>query len=301
MTGNISLVIPNWNGKRLLEKNIPLWIAALKNKKNHIAEIIIVDDFSKDDSVSFIKKNYEKEIRLVRHKANRGFAAAVNTGFRSSKTQLICLINTDVVPKENFLEEINLVFKDKKVFGVSLHEKGFGYSKGLFEDGFIVHAPVKEKKGTYSTFWISGGSGVFVRKYWIELGGFDEKIYSPFYWEDVDLSYRALKRGYKLLWSSSAEVLHEHESTINSNNFRKAFVSIIKERNHLLFNWKNLTSSALLKKHRVSLFKKCLRHPGYVKVVFLAILKLRSVLKARKKELKESIVSDEAIFAIFTD
>lgn len=296
----VSIVIPNWNGLKLLEKNLQILIGAKKNKKNRIKEIIIVDDKSTDGSVEFIKNVYAKEIDLVCHKQNRGFSSAVNTGFRQAKCELICLLNTDVLPEKDFLESVFPHFKSKKVFAVSLHERGYAYSTGKFLNGYIVHDPGLQKDKPCPTFWVSGGSGVFKREIWMKLGGFDEKIFSPFYWEDADLGYRALKRGYKLIWEPAANVIHKHESVINSGNFKRWRINLIKERNHLLFNWKNLTSENLLRKHRIGLIRRVLKHPGYLKVVLAALLKYPDIVKARKKELKEQVISDEAIFASFS-
>ena len=77
----VSIVIPNYNGKELIEKNLPHVLKAKKYPGNNIKEIIIVDDGSYDDSVNFIKKSFP-EIRLIVHKKNRGFYCAVNTGAR---------------------------------------------------------------------------------------------------------------------------------------------------------------------------------------------------------------------------
>jgi len=295
----VSVVIPNWNGKALLEKNLPILLQAFANKKNNITEIIIVDDKSSDDSVSFLKKNYSNKIKLTCHKVNRGFSSAVNTGFRAAKNPLVCLLNTDVLPEANFLESVQEHFKNSKVFGVSLHEKGYAYAVGKFQNGYIVHEPGKTLTKAHATFWVSGGSGIFRRQIWMKLGGLDEKIFSPFYWEDVDLGYRALKRGYQLLWDPNANVIHKHESVINSNNFKKRKVSLIKERNHLLLNWKNLTSSNLLKKHRSGVLRRIIRHPGYIKVVLAALMKYPTIVIARRKEKKEEVVSDEAVLSSF--
>lgn len=295
----ISIVVPAYNGRQLLEQNLPTWLAAKEIKKNNISEIVIVDDKSRDDSVVYLNKNFKDKIRLVKHTQNRGFSAAVNTGFRSARHPLICLLNQDVSVEKDFLSFVVGHFNDEKVFGVSLHEKGYGYGIGRFKDGYIVHDPGVEKKQTTHTFWISGGSGVFRRSVWKELIGFDETLLSPFYWEDVDISYRALKRGYKLLWEPKAKVIHAHESTINRKNFRTFKMNLIKDRNHLILNWKNLTSKSLIKKHRKGLFRRVTRHPGYLRVVIAALTKYKQIRKAHKKEMKESTVSDEAIFASF--
>lgn len=292
----VSVVIPNYNGKDLLEKNLAQVLKAQGTLSNNIIETIVVDDASLDDSVSFLKKNFPN-VKLIKHKVNRGFSYSVNTGVRMAKGDLVVLLNTDVLPEKNFLEKVLPHFNDEKVFAVSLHEKGFSWAKGSFKNGYLEHSLGKVVKEAHITFWASGGSGVFRRKLWNSLGGMDEKLLSPFYWEDIDISYRAQKRGYKVLWEPNSYVAHKHESTISK--LSKSYVSRIKQRNELLFIWKNITSKNLTKKHITQVFVRMLKHPGYIRIVLMAICKISLVLQKRKKEIKESKVSDEAIFTRF--
>ncbi len=132
---------------------------------------------------------------------------------------------------------------------------------------------------------------------WIKVGWLDEEVLPSFYWEDVDLSYRALKRGYELFWHPRARVVHHHETTMSRIN--KRYRNRMQERNHLLFIWKNITSRKLLLEHVVGLLNRIVKHPGYLLVFFMAIVKLRKVMRARRKEKKESIVADEFIFSSF--
>ena len=289
-----SVIITNFNGKDLLEKNLPFVISAKDNKENKIKEIILVDDASKDDSYEFIKSNYP-EIRVIRHKKNRGFIASTNTGARSAKYPLMVFLNSDVEVSNDFLVSVLPLFDNQRVFGVSLHEQGYGYAKAKFENGFFIHSSGEEASEVKNTFWVSGGSGVFRRDIWMQLGGMDEKLFSPFYWEDVDLGYRALKKGYILLWNPKAKVVHNHESTMKK--LPKRFRNLIQERNQLVFIWKNITSPNLNRKHISALFRRIAKHPGYLIVVMMASCKLACILRARKKERKECKVSDEAIFS----
>jgi GT2 family glycosyltransferase len=292
----VSIVIPNYNGEELLEKNLPKVLACLKNEGNRIKEIIIIDDASTDGSVGLIKEKFP-EIKLIKHKVNRGFSAAVNTGARTAKGKLIALLNNDVIPKENFLVPVFPHFKNKNIFAVSLHEEGFSWAKSKFENGFVLHEPGPRTKEAHETFWVSGGSGVFRRSQWMKLGGMDEKLFSPFYWEDLDLCYRAAKRGWGLLWEPKAHVKHKHEST--TGKWPKKYVQRIQERNQLFFIWKNLTSPYLFRRHVIGVLTKVVRHPGYIRIVLMALFKMKQVLRARKKEKKETKISDEAIFARF--
>ena len=293
---NVSIIIPNYNGKELLENNIPSVIKAYRNKKNNIKEVVVVDDASTDSSIDFIKLNYP-QIKIIKHKVNRGFSAAVNTGARTAEGELLALLNNDVKPRVDFLTDVLPHFKNPRVFAVSLHEKGYGWANGMFKDGFIVHSGCQEDDKSHTTFWASGGSGVFRRSYWMLLGGFDEELFSPFYWEDVDICYRAAKKGWINLWEPKANVIHQHESTIGK--LSKRYKQRIEERNQLLFIWKNLSSPILMRKHIAGLLKRIGRHPGYLIIFMMAFSKFSKVLKARNKEKKESKVSDEAIFTKF--
>jgi len=292
----VSVVIPNFNGEELLKKNLPSVLKAKDNPLNEIIEVIVVDDGSVDESVFLIKNNFP-EVKLIKHKINRGFSASVNTGVRTAKGDLVVLMNTDVIPSQDFLVAVFSHFKDEKVFAVSLHEKGYAWARGIFKDGYIEIAPGEETIQAHLSFWVSGGSGVFRRSYWMKLGGMDEKLLSPFYWEDIDLCYRAAKRGWLNLWEPEANVVHKHESTISK--FSKKYVERIRERNQLLVLWKNIISPNLFRKHVLGLLKRLAGHPGYLRIILMALFRIRTVLKARSKEKREGRVSDEAIFAKF--
>jgi len=292
-----SIIIPNYNGESLLAKNLPYVTRAMNNKENNICEIVVVDDGSWDDSIKLIKDKFP-QVKVIKHKINRGFSAAVNTGVRGSSGDLLVLLNSDVVPSEGFLINTLPHFKSPKVFAVSLHEKGYGWARGGFKDGFIQILPGEEGNSFHQSFYVSGGSGVFRRSIWMKLGGMDEELLSPFYWEDIDLSFRAAKRGYIVGWEPESYVVHNHESTISK--LSKKYVSRIKERNQLLCLWKNLTSPGLVRKHVAGLFTRLVRHPGYLRVILMAVARLRIALKKKKREIKESKVSDEAIFSRFS-
>lgn len=291
-----SIIIPNFNGEKLLEKNLPQVIEAWRNKDNGIGEVIVIDDGSWDGSVKLIKEKFP-QVKLIKHTKNRGFSAAVNTGARAARGDFLVLLNSDVIPSENFLVSTQKLFSDPDVFAVSLHEQGYAWARGFFQDGYLQIGPGKETSKPHLSFWVSGGSGVFRRDKWIKLGGMDEKLLSPFYWEDIDLCYRAAKRGWKNLWDSEAHVEHKHESTIGK--LPRKYVERIRERNQLLFTWKNLQSPNLWRKHLAGVLARLIRHPGYLRVILMTLPRLRLALKLRAKEKKESKISDEAILARF--
>jgi GT2 family glycosyltransferase len=272
---DVSVIITCWNGKDLLSKNLPLVFKAAGNKANHVSEIIVVDDGSTDDSVGYLKENFPK-IRVVENKKNYGYAYTCNQGVRAARADLVAILNLDVIPETDFLVSCLPCFEDNKVFSVSFNESSFGPGKLEEKKGFIEIIATRAEKEISLTDWPSGGSSVFRKNMWLEIGGMDE-IFLPFYFEDVDLGIRARKRGYRCLWNPKAKIVHKHEQTINPNNFAKhkhrQNISLIKERNYLLLNWKNLDKSSEVTKHLIELFKRCFSQPGYIKILFLAVLR----------------------------
>ena len=294
---SVSIVIPHYNGRELLERNLPRVFQAAENPINCVIEVIVVCDGTTDDSVSFLKKNFP-EVKVIKHKINRGFSAAVNTGARMSKGSYLVLLNNDLYPQINFLEEVlPFISKDPSIFGVSFHEKGWGWAKGEFERGYVVHLPGKEDTTPQHTFFVNAGGAIYRRDIWMSLGGMDEQLFSPFYWEDVDISYRALKRGHELYWHPGAFVSENLSASVGKIPKKK--VSRIQERNQLIFNWKNLTSPNLFRKHLLGVLQRVVRHPGYMIIILMAVRRLKNILKARAKEKKEEKLSDEAILQSF--
>ena len=92
MTHSISTVLPNYNGRHLLEKNIPSLLEAIGTIHN---EIIVVDDCSTDDSVAFLENTYPN-IKVIRNDVNLGFSSTCNKGIRAATLDLLCIVNTDV-------------------------------------------------------------------------------------------------------------------------------------------------------------------------------------------------------------
>jgi len=286
----ISVVIPNYNGRRLLEKNLPAVIKACQNWRKDGWEIIVVDDASTDNSVDFLKKNYP-QVKIVRHIKNQRFAAACNSGVKAAKGDIVVLLNSDVVPEVDFLKPLIKHFKDPQVFAVGCKEREIiegrviysGRSEAKFERGFLIHwrAANQNKK---NTFWATGGSMAIDRKKWLEIGGMDT-IFRPAYWEDIDLSWRARKRGWKIIFEPKSIVNHHHEST-NVSVFGRQQMKIFAYKNQFLFVWKN-GDWKMLASHLVwlpyHLVKTLISKDwGFYKGFFSALKQLPEVIKLRK-------------------
>lgn len=286
----ISVVIPNWKGRKLLEKNLPKVLATKP------LGVIVVDDASPDDSNDFLRKKYP-QVKIVKHKKNLGFAAACNSGVKAANGEIVALFNLDVIPERDALEKILPDFEEEKVFAVSFNEPDWSWARIWWEKGAVEHGPGPRTSKTHITAWASGGSAAFRKELWQALGGFD-RLFHPFYWEDIDLSYRAWKAGFKVLWEPKAVVHHKHEEIIGKH-FSKKYINFISERNRLLFTWKNITDPKMMFKHGVWLGRRLLTKPGYWKPFLAGLVKLPKLLPRRFKEFKEKELSDEKIFKLF--
>ena len=248
MEKKISVIIPNYNGSDLLAKNLP---SVVKNCPN--CEIIVVDDASTDNSVNLIHKKFKK-VKLVKIVKNVGFAKAVNIGAAGANGELVVLLNSDVSPRENFLQAATNHFKDKNLFAVALcdlsHEGSRVIPRGRggasFKRGFINHFPAFIERGR--TFWVSGGAGLFDRKKFLNLGGFDS-IFAPFYWEDIDLSFKAWRSGFTCVFEPLSKVDHFHESGTIRKSRSRFFIKSVSYKNQFIFVWKNINDYFLIAQH----------------------------------------------------
>lgn len=270
---SIDIVIPSFNGKYLLEKHLP----QVFTNTDFLNKVIIVDNGSTDGTVQWLQEKYP-EVVVVKNDRNLGFTKPVNQGTAVSKAKYLVLLNNDVHPEKDYLKNTLHFFDDEKVFAVSFNENESSWPLVRW-DGKIQFTRGEDKSDPRYTAWASGGSAVFKRDIWDKIGGLNE-IYAPFYWEDIDIGYRAWKMGYKIIWANQSLVFHEHESTAKKIN--PSYLSLIKQRNEILFNWINISDKKLVKEHRKYLFIHTLKHPGYLKVVLAALIRYIHVNKKLK-------------------
>lgn len=244
----VSIVLPNWNGAQLLAKNLPSVIAAAEG-----AEIVVADDASSDESVVLLKQKFP-QIKVVENKMRQGFAGNVNSGVTRATGDIVILLNTDVRPQKGFLNPLLAHFANPEVFTVgcleeSHEKKGIvkrGRGEARWERGYFIHQRGEVDKP--DTAWVAGGSGAFRKSIWDELGGMDA-LYNPFYWEDIDLSYRARKAGWKLVFEPKSVVGHFHEEGKIKTEFTPSDIKQIAYRNQFFFIWKNLSDPRLIIEH----------------------------------------------------
>lgn len=273
---NISVIIPNFNGRLLLEKNLPFVI-----KESGNSEIIVVDDASTDDSVKFLDKNFPG-VKVIKKSKNSGYSSTVNLGVKSSSGDLIVLLNSDAYPKAKYLDYLIPYFKNPSVFAVGMLHESLeagktvlrGRGKASFQKGFLIHSRGEIDKN--DTYWVNGGAGLFRKSIWLQLGGLRE-IYDPFYWEDIDLSFRAVNSGYKIFFEPKAKVVHSQKKGAIRTKYSQSQIKTIAYRNQFLFVWLNLNNFQFILKHIVWLPYHFLTirekefYMGFIKAIFRII------------------------------
>lgn len=302
-----SIVIPNYNGFQLLQKNLPKVISAVGNQKD--VSIVLVDDFSSKEEQEkldgfVLKLDSKIPVTLLKHKKNKGFSSTVNTGAFHQPADLYILLNTDVVPQNGFIEKAVKHFEeDENLFGVGFMDRSRdsrgevfrGRGIGKWQKGFLTHSKGDIEKT--NTLWVSGGSSAIKGSIFRNLKGFDISM-DPFYWEDIDLSFRAQKRGYKLVFDKNIVVDHFHDEGSIKKHYNKKKIMTTAMRNQFIFHWKNITDVSLLLSHFTWLPVHLIRAVISWDTVFLigfirAIGKIPVIISNRGKN--RSIVSDKII------
>jgi GT2 family glycosyltransferase len=297
----ISVVIPHYKGKEKLYSNLRHNLPFFKD-----CEIIIVNDYPESPLQEEMKELFPGVI-VIENKKNLGFAGAVSIGIKETKNPFIFLLNNDVLLKDDsFKSALNHFKTEKNLFAVSFKqiEKNGGHvgrNKIYWSHGFFRHA--KADPGTHGiNGWAEGGSMVFDKKKYETINGFDT-LYSPFYWEDIDLSYRAWKAGFTIHFDSHVLVEHHHESTI-ATYFQKSRINTISYRNQFITIWKNISDFSYLSEHVAYLVKNLFTYPfkgesAFIKGFWMALLLLPQIAKKRRQQKIIWKKSDKEIFEKF--
>jgi GT2 family glycosyltransferase len=262
---SISVVIPSFNGKDLLDQNLPFLFAALQFSAIDF-EVFVCDDCSSDNSISFLEEFYP-EIKILKQEVNKGFSPTINLGIRNATKDLVFILNNDVTLSENYFEAKFKYFKNHDTFGVMgkiVGTNGETQDTAKFPEisflkikGTVNYELQKEEKDFWHpTFMLSGANSLVCRENIQVLNGFDE-LFAPFYWEDVDLSVRAWKMGWKCYYEPNSICIHPTSSTIGKI-FKKRAVKIVAERNKYFLHLLHLESNQLFWYRMKILFKSFL-------------------------------------------
>lgn len=250
----VAVVILNWNGRKLLEEFLP---SVVNFTNTEIADIIIADNNSTDDSVEFLS-SYYPTLEVIALPQNYGYADGYNKTLKLINHEYYVLLNSDVEVTANWLDPLYqyieqhtdvaaiqpkvLAQRNKSCFeyagaaGGFIDKLGYPFCRGR------IFNQVEKDTDQYNTpleiFWATGAC-LFIRSsdYW-NAGGLDASFFA--HMEEIDLCWRLNARGRKLVCLPESTVYHVGGATLQEESPRKTFLNF---RNNLLMLYKNLSEN----------------------------------------------------------
>ncbi len=243
-----SVVIPNWNGRDLLDT----CLSSLKRQIYQDFEIIVVDSGSTDDSVQFIRSSYP-EVRICILQVNEGFCVAVNCGIRSARGKYVALLNNDTEVDPAWLVELTKALEENPEVGFCASKMKNYYNRNLIDNAgdmlyYYGHTVGRNEidAGQYDQprflFSACAGAAIYRSEMFETVGLFDEDFFA--YYEDIDLGMRAQLMGYKCLYVPTAVVYHMIQATSNQIPAKRF---IWMQRNIVIVHLKNMSLRLLIK------------------------------------------------------
>lgn len=241
---DVDVAVVAWNSWPALRESLP----ALLNQRYAPYRVVVVDNDSQDRTTKELTQNFP-EIRLIRSDANRGYGAASNMGFATSRSRYVAVLNPDACPEPGWLDALvaaleahpEAALATSKVLlqsnpakvnacGNTVHISGITTCRGLMADEQLYRR-VEETPA------ISGAAFLARREILDHIGGFDERFFM--YLEDTELSLRARLAGHIVVLAPASRVAHDWQLTVPAWKF------YYLERNRYLlllniFRWRTL-------------------------------------------------------------
>ena len=305
MKPEITLIITNWNGSNLLKECIPTVLEAVRFDRHHCYEVMVIDDCSTDNSLEILADEFP-EVRTEQTPQNLGFQEANNYAVKLAESKIVMPMNNDIKLDPKALHYLAQHFDNKDIFAVSgkifaFDQTTFLYGNrgGYFQKGHF-HLYEKPPEDDSQTLFACGGAFMVNRQKYLDLGGFDS-MYHPLYYEEIDLSYRALKRGWKVHYEPQSIAYHKVQATITRQEKLRR-ISLISARNNYLFVWKNILdrSMTLTFLFYIPLFllRDLFRLKSRFWIAFyMALKRLPRALKGRSIEQSDVLYSDREILS----
>ena len=304
-----AIVILNWNGREMLERFLPSVVFFSQRPGR---EIVVADNGSTDDSLTFLSANYPGIRQIILDK-NYGFAEGYNRALAQIDAEYFLLLNSDIEVTPGWLDpleakldaspEIAAVmpklrsYTDREKFEYAGAAGGFidwlGYP---FCRGRVLQT-VEMDHGQYDEgreiFWATGACMLVRAPLFREYGGFDASFFA--HQEEIDLCWRWKSDGYRIWVEPQSVVFHVGGGTLSADSPHKTFLNF---RNNLAMLYKNLSGKTLW---GVLILRLVL--DGFSAVVFLlqgkkahfklvwkahrAFFRMRKELKAKRRRIQK--------------
>jgi glycosyltransferase involved in cell wall biosynthesis len=211
-TGKLTIIIPTYNRKGILRKTLAAYRS--QSAQEEILEILVVDDGSADGTESVVAQSSEGSPVPIRylHQENRGLASARNHGIREARGEIVLFGDDDIIPSDNLLSEhlgwhrnypeVSVGVLGHVSWSPEVHPTPFMEWLG-WPPGYRDLSPGMEVHARHCYFNNTSLKTEFLR----ENGTFDED-FRTYGYEDIELGYRLIRRGLRLLYNPNAIGYH---------------------------------------------------------------------------------------------
>jgi GT2 family glycosyltransferase len=241
-------MVLNYNGMNHLDDCLSSALQASQNVEA-ACRVVLVDNQSTDGSAEYVKKNFPSVELIITPQNN--FLFSLNDILKERSEEVIIIVNNDMRFAKNFIPPLLVHFEDPEVFAV-------GAAIYTWDGSTLI---VGQRRAEKRRFWFykwwnyemesacltleaSAGAAAYRRKFFLKLGGFDE-LYMPGYYEDMDLSFRAWEKGWRVIYEPKSIVCHRESASMVSRYGVDGKAKLLY-RNHLLFTLKNIGGGGFL-------------------------------------------------------
>ena len=225
---DVSVIIVTWNGRRHLDACLD----AVAAQKGVSLEAVLVDNASSDGTVDHVRGRHPA-VRIVALPENRGFAGGNNAGVAEARAPIVAFLNNDTIADPGWLVALVGGLDPASGFALATSRIVYMHDPQIIDsagDGYLraggafkrLHGmPSAEAAEPLEVFGVCGAACLMPKSLFHELGGFDEDFFASH--EDVDLSYRARLRGYRVRYVPDAIVRHQGSATLGRQSARAVY------------------------------------------------------------------------------
>lgn len=298
MSIRASHIVLNYNGWSVLRPCLHSLHAAMSAED----EIIVVDNGSSDGSVDHVAREFPFA-RLV-PLPNNTYIFGLNEGLAVASGRYVSFLNNDMTVEPSFVDQSLAMFDADDIFAVcprildrNAGEQG-SRTRGFWKRGLLFYQALPHSEIPTDCFFAVGGQSFFDREKLLEIGSIDQLL-RPMYHEDIELSYRAWKRGWRIRYAPDA-VAHHLGGVTSKRVFTAVELRSFVRQNELLTVWKNITDYRLLAEHVLCCLPRLLaavvrRDTGTLRGFGQALHRLPEVRRRRRLARCHSRLSDREV------
>ena len=239
VTQRSSVIVVTYNSKEFIINCIDSIL------KESPLEVIVVDNDSQDQTKTLVADKFP-QVSLIANKDNQGYGRACNIGAQNAKGEIVVFMNPDTQGTPGWLDNLlkPLELADKSIVTPAIKSKKggeiiLGNLEHLMGFGFTNSLNPGNLKEFRAPSGFSGCCFALLTDDWKKLGGFDEAFF--LYMEDVELSWRAFAKGFRIVGCSESLIIHDYDYRIDPN---KVF---LLEKGRYIIIKKYYTKSTLIR------------------------------------------------------